>query len=58
MSSTRLLNATEILALLAQKKQTIAGAYGLRELGLFGSYADGYASSESDIDLLVDIERG
>ncbi|HVT02771.1 MAG TPA: hypothetical protein VHL58_05270 [Thermoanaerobaculia bacterium] len=26
---------------LAEQKQTMAGDYGLREIGLFGSYADG-----------------
>jgi uncharacterized protein len=58
MSSTPTLTAAEILSLLAEQKQTMSGAYGLREIGLFGSYADGQAVSESDIDLLVDLEDG
>jgi hypothetical protein len=58
MNSATALTATEILLLLTKKKQSLASAYGLREIGLFGSYADGNASPESDIDLLVDIDSG
>ena len=32
-------------------------AFGVRRLGLFGSYARGEASPESDIDVLVDFEE-
>lgn len=32
----------------------IAAAHGVRSLALFGSYARGEATEESDIDLLVD----
>ena len=32
----------------------IARAYGVKSLSLFGSYARGEATEESDIDLLVD----
>ena len=31
--------------------------YGVKQIGLFGSYARGEATSESDIDLLVDINK-
>ncbi len=58
MSSTPTRTAAEILSLLAEQKQAMSGTYGLREIGLFGSYADGQAFPESDIDLLVDLEDG
>jgi len=32
----------------------IAAAYGVRSLSLFGSYARGEATEESDVDLLLD----
>lgn len=32
-------------------------AFGVQEIGLFGSYARNEATSNSDIDLLVDIEK-
>lgn len=31
--------------------------YGLRKVELFGSYAEGRATSESDLDLLVEFEQ-
>ncbi len=31
--------------------------FGVREIGLFGSYARGEAHAESDIDIIVDMER-
>ena len=31
-------------------------AYALRKVSIFGSYADGRATSESDLDLLVEFE--
>lgn len=34
----------------------IAGRYGLRAVYLFGSYARGTATEDSDVDLLVDTE--
>jgi len=58
MNSIPALTAAEILSLLTARKPAMAGVYGVREIGLFGSYADGQASPESDIDLLVDIESG
>lgn len=32
-------------------------AFGVRQLGVFGSHARGDAREDSDIDLLVDLER-
>ena len=40
--------------------QVIAGlktAYELRSVSIFGSYADGRATPQSDLDLLVEFER-
>lgn len=37
---------------------TIGKRYGVRRIQLFGSVARGEAGSQSDIDLLVDIEPG
>lgn len=31
--------------------------YGVRQIGLFGSYVNGTAHATSDIDLLVELER-
>ena len=38
--------------------QAIAAKYGARNVRVFGSRARGTASSESDLDLLVEMEKG
>jgi len=45
-----------ILNALAEKKQELR-RYGVKEIGLFGSYARGDSHRDSDVDLLVDIEK-
>ncbi len=46
-----------ILELLAEKQDEIT-ALGVKQLGLFGSYLHGDPRPDSDIDLLVEFERG
>jgi len=47
----------EILKILADHRETIR-SYGVRRLGLFGSYARNEADPESDLDMLVEFETG
>ena len=42
---------------ITEKVRPIAEQYGLGKVYLFGSYARGEATEESDIDLLVDAEN-
>ncbi|MEN6518926.1 MAG: nucleotidyltransferase family protein [Methanospirillum sp.] len=42
------------LALLTQHASVIAERYGVRRIGLFGSFARGRAGSASDVDVLVE----
>jgi predicted nucleotidyltransferase len=44
-----------ILSLLKSKKKEIS-KYGIRELGLFGSYVRDEQTESSDIDILIDFE--
>ena len=44
----------QIIKLLQQKKQTLAKEYGIKSLGLFGSYSKGKQNKNSDIDILVE----
>lgn len=46
-------------AILAKLRQNSAGlkALGVKRIGLFGSYVRGEATSESDIDFLVDLSN-
>ncbi len=44
-------------AALEDVKPTLESEYGITELGLFGSYARGEQTSESDLDVLVTFEE-
>lgn len=46
-----------ILSKLAELKPTLHKDYAVKEIGLFGSFADESFSEESDIDLLVEFEK-
>lgn len=41
---------------LADNRETLR-KYGVKQIGLFGSYVNGTAHASSDIDLLVDLDR-
>jgi uncharacterized protein len=45
----------EIIAALSQKRGALQGK-GVQHLALFGSYARGEASEQSDLDVLIDID--
>lgn len=47
----------EVIAILRDLKAEAAPRFGVRRFGLFGSYARNQQSDESDIDLLVELER-
>jgi hypothetical protein len=46
----------EITKALSQKKPRLAQA-GIKEIGVFGSYVRGEQQPDSDLDVLIDIER-
>lgn len=46
----------EILEKLEENRETIRG-FGVRRLGIFGSYARGEQTAASDMDFLVEFER-
>ena len=47
----------EIRRILRAEKPYLATVYGVRKIGIFGSYARGIAGESSDVDLLVEFER-
>ena len=47
----------EILSKLKELKPTLREEYGLKEIGLFGSFSDNTNTENSDIDLLVEFEK-
>lgn len=46
----------EITATLSEKTEELK-AFGIKRLGVFGSFARGDATAESDIDFLVELEH-
>lgn len=43
---------------LAANKDFICSTYHVRELGVFGAYATGRQGAGSDVDILVEFEKG
>jgi predicted nucleotidyltransferase len=46
-----------ILLKFKELKPTLKKEFSVSEIGLFGSFSDGTLSEESDIDLLLELER-
>jgi predicted nucleotidyltransferase len=46
----------EVLSLLSQNKSNLENRFKVRRMALFGSYARGDQRSDSDVDILVDID--
>ncbi len=51
------LTREKVLQILRNHYPYLAAKYGVRRIGLFGSYAKGKARGTSDIDLIVEFER-
>lgn len=47
----------EIVKMLRENIPDLANRYGVKRLGVFGSYVRGEADGESDLDILVEFER-
>lgn len=47
----------EIRQILQSQKPYLAGEYGVTVIGVFGSYARGEQGPDSDIDILIELER-
>jgi len=47
----------EILRFLEEKKPELEEKFGVRRIGLFGSYAKDEGNKDSDIDLVVELEK-
>ena len=48
---------SDILNKLKELKPILKKEYGVKELGIFGSFSDNTFSEESDIDILVELEK-
>ncbi len=47
----------EVQSLLRQHKESLRARFGVHCLAVFGSYARGEATPQSDVDILVELER-
>jgi predicted nucleotidyltransferase len=47
----------DIISKLNELKPWLQQEYSVREIGLFGSFADNTQTDESDIDILVELEK-
>jgi len=47
----------EIKSILETHKKELKDKYGVKEIGIFGSFVRGEAKEESDIDILVEFEK-
>ncbi len=52
------MDAEEIERKLEEKKEHIKKVFHIKEIGLFGSYIRGEQTASSDIDVLVEFEKG
>jgi predicted nucleotidyltransferase len=53
-----IINKSKILSVLQTQKPTLGERFGISRLGLFGSYAKDQARTDSDIDLVYELELG
>ncbi|PIX31441.1 nucleotidyltransferase [Candidatus Bathyarchaeota archaeon CG_4_8_14_3_um_filter_42_8] len=54
---TRVKTFKEIKEILKNQKPFLKEKYGVKEIGIFGSYVKGEQRGESDLDILVEFER-
>ena len=47
----------DLKSILAEHKKELQKNYGIKEIGIFGSYVRGGQKTQSDVDLLVEFEE-
>lgn len=52
-----MLTQQQLVELLRERVPYLASEYGIRRIGLFGSFANGQPSESSDVDLIVEFDR-
>jgi len=57
MAKIKDITAEEIINILKEHKEGLKEKYGVKELGVFGSYVRGEQKKVSDIDILVEFEE-
>lgn len=57
MAETKALNLEMITNILKEHKEELKEKYGVKEIGIFGSYVKGEYKEKSDLDILVEFEE-
>jgi hypothetical protein len=57
MAETKTLNLERITNILKEHKEELKEKYGVKEMGVFGSYVRGEYKEKSDLDILVEFEE-
>ena len=52
-----MITKNDILLRLKELKPSLHRDYAVKEIGLFGSFSDGTFNEESDIDIIVELEK-
>ena len=52
-----MITRNDILSKLKELKPTLNKDYSVKEIGLFGSFSDNTFSEDSDIDIIVELEK-
>jgi predicted nucleotidyltransferase len=52
-----MLSKEKVIEILRKELPYFTSEYGVKRIGLFGSYAKGTQAEESDVDILVEFER-
>lgn len=47
----------EIKALIENNREDLRSQYGVKEIGIFGSFAKGMQNADSDLDILIEFEK-
>lgn len=57
MAKTKASNLERIISILKEHKAELKQKYGVREIGIFGSYVRSKYKEKSDLDILVEFEE-
>ncbi|KKL11464.1 hypothetical protein LCGC14_2545580 [marine sediment metagenome] len=57
MTQTKVLNLKKITNILKEYKEKLKEKYGVKEIGIFGSYVREEDKGKSDLDILVEFEE-
>ena len=52
-----MINKIDILTKLKELKPALSKEYAIKQIGLFGSFSEDSATEDSDIDILVELEK-